>query len=219
LKTIRVYFKKLGRIKYISHLDINRCIQRAIKRSGLPVWYTEGFNPHIFLSFALPLSLGFESECESFDIRLIEDVCDSEVIIKLNSMLPDGLKAFEVTEPVMKPEKIAYAKYSIKLFFENYELNLIKDKFIRFLNGDSIIVVKKTKKGEKEVDLKPLFSCSDIATTEKSLDFELTIASGNTVNINPLLLIDEFCKINNIVYSSYQITRTAILAENMENFK
>jgi len=81
--TVRVFWKKEGRIKYISHLDINRCMARALKRSRLPVWHTLGFNPHIYTTFALPLALGYESECESVDFRLTEQVPMQEVVDRL----------------------------------------------------------------------------------------------------------------------------------------
>lgn len=69
-RTVRVTFRKLGRARYISHLDVNRTMTRALRRAGLPVWYTEGFNRHPYLTFASPLSLGFEGERETMDIRL-----------------------------------------------------------------------------------------------------------------------------------------------------
>ena len=72
--TVRAFYRKEGRIKYISHLDMNRCISRDLKRSGLPVWHTLGFNSHIYLTFALPLSLGYESLCDSFDFRLTREM-------------------------------------------------------------------------------------------------------------------------------------------------
>ena len=68
-KEARVFYTKTGRAKYISHLDVTRCFQRALQRAGLSVWYTEGFNPHSYLTFTLPLSLGYESLCESMDKR------------------------------------------------------------------------------------------------------------------------------------------------------
>ena len=68
LLRVRAIFEKTGRSKYISHLDLNRCMLRTFRRSGLPIWYTEGFNPHLYYAFALALSLGFESSCEIFGI-------------------------------------------------------------------------------------------------------------------------------------------------------
>ena len=91
MKTVRVFFAKEGRLKYISHLDVTRCLARVFKRSRLPIWYTQGFNPHAYLTFALPLPLGVESCCESFDFRLTEEVSCEEVTDRLNAVLPDDI--------------------------------------------------------------------------------------------------------------------------------
>ena len=84
----RVFYSKTGRLKYISHLDVNRLMQRALKRSGLPVWYTEGFNPHIYITFALPLALGLESFYEVMDFRLTAELSEKEIIRRLHTALP-----------------------------------------------------------------------------------------------------------------------------------
>ena len=67
--TVRISFKKKNEASYISLLDMQRVMQRVLKRSGLPVWHTLGFNPHIYMTFACPLSLGQESECECVDVK------------------------------------------------------------------------------------------------------------------------------------------------------
>ena len=77
MREVRLRFSKTGRLKYISHLDINRAMSRALKRAGIPLWYTEGFNPHPYMSFSLPLSLGVESLCESVDLRQNHSICKS----------------------------------------------------------------------------------------------------------------------------------------------
>ena len=88
METVRVFFAKEGRLKYISHLDVTRCLARVFHRCGLPIWYTQGFNPHAYLTFALPLPLGVESRCESFAFRLTEEVNYEEVRDRLNAVLP-----------------------------------------------------------------------------------------------------------------------------------
>ena len=67
--TVRISFEKKNEASYISLLDLQRVMQRVLKRSGLPVWHTLGFNPHIYMTFACPLSLGQESECECVDVK------------------------------------------------------------------------------------------------------------------------------------------------------
>ena len=96
---VRTVFEKKGRAKYISHLDLNRFMMRAFRRSGLPIWYTEGFNPHPYATFALALSLGFESEYEIMDFSLTEGVSFGKVKKILNEILPEGLKIVYVMTP------------------------------------------------------------------------------------------------------------------------
>lgn len=114
MKSTRIWFHKFGTAKYISHLDLNRCVARAFHKAKLPMWYTEGFNPHAFVTFALPLSLGVEGKHESMDIRLLEDMPKEEIIHRLNDALPKDIRVYDVTEPQMKPGKIAYADYEIR---------------------------------------------------------------------------------------------------------
>ena len=73
MKNVRLFYSKTGRLKFISHLDMTRFMSRIITRSKIPVWYTEGFNQHVYMNFALPLSLGFESVYEVVDFRLNDD--------------------------------------------------------------------------------------------------------------------------------------------------
>ena len=108
MQTIRLWFKKEGLAKYISHLDLVRCMARALKRSGLPVWYTQGFNPHIYLTFAQPLSLGQESECEIMQFRLVEELPLNEVKDRLNAALPAGLQVLAAALPHLLPFLAAF---------------------------------------------------------------------------------------------------------------
>ena len=111
--TVRVWFTKTGRAKYISHLDLNRCMTRAVQHAKIPLWYTEGFNPHPFLTFALPLSLGIDGVRESMDLRLVEEISKEELIRTVNEGLPEDIRLFDVTAPTMKPGKIAYGDYCL----------------------------------------------------------------------------------------------------------
>ena len=116
MKNVRVWFTKSGRAKYISHLDLNRVMLRAVHRAKLPIWYTEGFNRHPFITFALPLSLGYTGMRESMDMRLLEEDYPSEEIkAAFNRCLPDGIRVVDITEPKMKPAAIALADFEIRL--------------------------------------------------------------------------------------------------------
>ena len=143
LKPVRIWFTKDNECKYISHLDLNRVVMRALHKSKLNIWHTEGFNPHPFVTFALPLSLGFKGVKETMDIKLLDDDYNKEEIISaLNNCLPSGIKVYDVTEPVMKAGKITFAEFSIKLNCENTNTTVITEKLSNFFASDKIEIEK-----------------------------------------------------------------------------
>ena len=176
----RVFFSKTERAKYISHLDLSGVMQRAIRRTKLPVWYTEGYNPRMYTQFMLPLSLGQEGIREAMDFRLLEEIPHSEVTDRINSMLPLDIRIIETAVPVCKNTDIASAEYEITA-------ELDKEKFLKFCSSEKIITEKKTKKGITEIDLKPC-----ILGLEVSDKIRLKLPAGNDFNINPQLLLDTY---------------------------
>lgn len=183
---VRLFFTKLDRAKYISHLDMNRCMSRAIKRAGLPVWYTGGFNPHMYLTFPLPLSLGCESVYECVDLKMTQKVDFDQMVSRLNACLPPDIQVFSAGEQKMDQKEIAWADYEI--CFRNEDG--LKEKLTSFFNQQEIKVIKKTKKGEKEIDLKPHFSLVSMEEKEGKLVAMMRFATGIELNINPTLLLD-----------------------------
>lgn len=183
---VRLFFTKLDRAKYISHLDMNRCMSRAIKRAGLPVWYTGGFNPHMYLTFPLPLSLGCESVYECVDLKMTQKVDFDQMVSRLNACLPPDIQVFSAGEQKMDQKEIAWADYEI--CFRNEDG--LKEKLTSFFNQQEIKVIKKTKKGEKEIDLKPHFSLVSTEEKEGKLVAVMRFATGIELNINPTLLLD-----------------------------
>ena len=183
---IRLFFTKLDRAKYISHLDMNRCMSRAIKRAGLPVWYTGGFNPHMYLTFPLPLSLGCESVYECVDLKMTQKVDFDQMVSCLNACLPPDIQVFSAGEQKMDQKEIAWADYEI--CFRNEDG--LKETLTSFFNQQEIKVIKKTKKGEKEIDLKPHFSLVSMEEKEGKLVAVMRFATGIELNINPTLLLD-----------------------------
>ncbi len=117
MPTARVFYHKFGRARYTSHLDVMRMFTRAFRRSGLPLWHTQGFNPHVYMMFALPLALGYESLCETLDIRLTQEIPFEEVAGRLNAALPYGFMAERAAEPVLDPKEIAFAQYESELLY------------------------------------------------------------------------------------------------------
>ena len=109
MREVRIWFVKRGEARYISHLDLNRFMLRALRRTKLPIWYTEGYNPHPYLTFSLPLSLGFESVCESMDLRIMQDDCSNEEVFRrLSAAMPESLAILKVTDPLMKQKCIRF---------------------------------------------------------------------------------------------------------------
>ena len=151
MREVRLRFSKTGRLKYISHLDINRAMSRALKRAGIPLWYTEGFNPHPYMSFSLPLSLGVESLCESVDLRITGEITNKEIKDRLNSVLPEDLKIVDVYDDFRDNSEIVYSDYVYKFEFADNDLALEKIKNV--LSSDEILALKKGKKGKKRIEI------------------------------------------------------------------
>ncbi len=191
LKNVRIYFKKYDRMKFVSHLDMNRFMSRQLRLSKLPIWYTEGFNPHPYLTFLLPLSLGFESDYEIMDIRLVDDDYPLELVKeKLANVMPDYIDIFDVREPVNKAGKIGYAKYQI--MFNSFSEKL-PQSLSKFLLSEHIYTEKKGKKGNvKTIDLAPKISDFSLDVLDGELMLSITLPAGGADNINPTLLLSAF---------------------------
>lgn len=208
MKSVRVWFSKQGRAVYISHLDMMRCMQRSLKRAGIPIWYTQGFNPHIYLTFALPLSLGYSSDCETMDIRLNEDLPYEELVSRLNNALPPNIRVLRAAEPINKPEAITYADYSITIRAD--DASLLLGQWSRFIDQPVIASDKKTKKGYKEVNLKDYIICAEAKTDEASVTITIRLLAGINENLNPLLIIEAFRRFCDEVSFQAAVRRTAI---------
>ena len=112
----RVFYTKTGRLKYISHLDVNRLMQRALKRSGLPVWYSEGFNPHIYITFALPLALGLESRYEIMDFRLTANLPEKRLPVGFSALCRTEWRCFLLPNRFIKHRMWEQHFFKIEIF-------------------------------------------------------------------------------------------------------
>lgn len=214
MRNIRIFFSKRDRAKYISHLDMTRLFQRAVRRSGITMWYTEGFHPHLYMTFALPLSLGIESDCESVDMRLVDEISLEGVRERLNAVLPLGVTVTDVTDVGMKANTIASSNYAVKV----HSLSKKRDEMIEFLSRDEILMTKKGKAGEKVVNVKPWIYDFEVKENGRDLDLILRLASGNTNTLNPQMLLSVFANEHNVSVDGAFILRTQIFAENGEIF-
>lgn len=218
MKLIRIWFKKDGAAKYISHLDLNRCMTRAVQRSKLPVWHTEGFNPHPFLTFALPLSLGMRSTRESMDVRFLEDVPKEEIVSRLNAALPEGIRVYDAAEPVMKPGQIAFARFDLLFSSDAMDEKTLSSALLEFLMQDEIIVEKRSKSGVKDIDLKQSLHEYHSEPAGKGILFQMVLPAGSTNNVNPSLFADAFEQYISAELDA-DITRVDLLDEKMNSFQ
>lgn len=189
---VRAFYRKEGRARFISHLDLYRTIQRAFARSKLPVWFTEGFNPHIYLTFALPIALGYRGKEETFDFRLTENISNQEAADRLNAVMPEGIVITAVRAPVCKAEEIKEADYTLSFSAKGLSGEALAGKLRSFLEKDVIETQKRTKKGPKTIDLKPAVLRYALTSGETGVTLSLTLPAGIHENINPTLLTDAF---------------------------
>lgn len=190
---VRATFEKRRRAKYISHLDLMRCMTRAFKRAAVPIWYTEGFNPHAYLMFPLALSLGCESGCECMDFRIDGDMTPEEAMQRLNAVLPADLQLTAIAAPVHKHTDIAFADYAVHLRAEApVTAEQLREKWDAFMAQGQILIEKKTKRGTAMIDLKEQVQRCDAETTAKGVALSLRLPAGTSVNVNPSLLTDAF---------------------------
>ncbi len=154
-KTVRIKFRKAGSLQYISHLDLQRTFARVLVRADIPMWYTQGFNPHAKVIFGLPLSVGTESECEFIDLRLDRDISPAEVKNRLNRELTSEMEISEAYEPASKFTDIAWARYEMRLSFAGADRETAA-RLQSLWTTSPLMMTKKTKSGEKEIDIAPL---------------------------------------------------------------
>ena len=216
---VRLFYTKTGSAKYISHLDVMRAFQRALKRSKIDFWYTEGFHPHLYLTFALPLSLGYESVAESVDFRLTAPMPYEEIVHRINAVLPVGFKAIAACRPKMDAKRIRFADYDISFEAEEKDVEQMLADWYRCFDRENVNVIKKTKSGEKEIDIKPHLKLSKLEYKEGKYSFRARLAAGVELNINPDLLFAAFENFAGYRPEGVSVKRTAVYNEKMEKFR
>ena len=217
---VRMSFEKTGMAKFISHLDTVRCITRAMKRANVPIWFTEGFNPHAFLTFAMPLSLGFESLCETVDFRLVDEVDLKELAERVNNALPVDMTVKEIYVYETSPNDIRWAEY--KIIFNNPD-GLLLAQAEKILSSNEIMVMKKGKQGrkkvEKEVNIKEHIKSFKLENDNDKLVLKTILSSGTSININPMLLIGALVKDTETDEQDVDIVKVQSYTDNMEVFR
>ncbi len=188
-KTVRIKFRKVGDLQYISHLDLQRTMARILVRAKLPMWYTQGFNPHAKVTFGLPLSVGTESECEFIDLRVDKDITGEEVKALLNRELTDEMQVLKAYEPESKFADIAWARYDMQLNFAGADATLA-EKLQALYTTAPLNMIKKSKSGEREVDLIPMIREVSVTSPDAGvIRINAVLAAGNVEHLNPELVL------------------------------
>ena len=221
MREIRLRFSKTGQAKYISHLDTNRVFSRAFARAKLNLWFTQGFNPHPYMSFSLPLSLGVESLCENVDIRILDDISNDEVKKRVNDALPLGIRILDVYDDFMDCHEIVYSDYVYKFEFLDNEKALEKIKEV--LQSDTIMAQKKGKQGKrrvlKETDIKQFIEKYSISIRDNQIVLNIRLFAGPDKNLNPSLLFDTIIRLIDMDYEWKSIGRINLLTKDFKEYK
>lgn len=199
---IRIKFRKTGIMKFIGHLDVMRYFQKAIRRADVEICYSGGFSPHQIMSFAAPLGVGITSNGEYVDIEVHSTGTTVEMLERLNAVMAEG---FEIAEYKLLPDTAANAMSSVAAadytltFRPGYEPEEESaeewfKKLTAFFDQPQVMVLKKTKKGEKEMDLKPLIYDLGVIAGNDAAQSQLfmKISTGSASNIKPELLLDAY---------------------------
>lgn len=209
---IRIKFQKTGNVKYIGHLDVMRYFQKLFRRAGIDIKYTKGFHPHPIMSFASPLGVGMESEGEYLDLEVHTTLPPQDAVSVCNAASVDGIR---LTEYVILPDdaKNAMSQVSAADYLYIFQEHIpdaakqtgLQEKLAAYLAQPSIMVMKKTKKSEKEIDIRP--GIFRMEWCEKQPGFFLQLSAGSVQNIKPELVLDDFFSFAGEAFDPYDFRR------------
>lgn len=190
----RIKFRKYGAMKFIGHLDIMRFFQKVMRRADIPIAFTGGFSPHMIMSFANPLGVGVTSDGEYFDIELTEEIDMNAAVERMNQVMVEGIDIVNMV-PISDEKKrtgmtiVAAADYLSSVKNNAFPPNW-KERADAFMAQDGICVTKKTKKSEKEVDIKPMIYKFEVQDDS----IYMQVAAGSVSNLKPELVMQAFSK-------------------------
>lgn len=211
---VRIKFSKQGVLKYIGHLDTMRFFQKLMRRSEIPIAYSAGMSPHQIMSFALPLGIGDESLGEYLDIELTESVNSSKAVNVLNNNCPEGIQILSFKE---LPEKAVNAMASV--YAADYCISVRDDfamsysgKISEFFSLNNIVTIKKTKKNEQEIDIRPFVFSYEF----KDNKLYLRLKCGSVDHTKPELVLKAFCEYVSCEYNDnlFKILRLDLLTDS-----
>jgi len=224
--TLRVKFKKLGSLQYISHLDLVRTMHKIIVRAKLPLWYTEGFNPKPKMIFAAPLSIGTESVTEYMDLRLIDDISPEEAMRRLNANMTDEMQVLEAYYTETKQTELKWLSYSIDIKTAGADEALAKS-CEELLLSPTVTVTKKGKPTDapKEMNIRPLIHSVECSFREGKIHVDCILSADASAFLNPEYVIKALKKHLGILSDpvltneAYSIMRNEAFREDMTPFR
>ena len=223
-KALRFRFSRGHELKYIAHLDILRVFERAIKRAKIPVAYTQGFNPRQKLVFGLPMSIGLTSESEFADIELSEIMEPREFIAQLNKGLPEGLKVEEAISGNTRDNimnQITAARYEIVFEVKQPRSRFEIDTIIYdLLSEEEISVIKKSKKGPRPINIRPLIYSMSAEKVDASIfKIKAFLSAGAENNLRADLLMQAFSQETKLEIEIVSMHRKALYASTYNEWK
>ena len=220
---IRLKFYKRGSLAYIAHLDLVRTVTKVLVRAGIPVRYSEGFNPHPKLSFATAMSIGLESDCEFLDIRMAKTVDAEALRLAFNASLTEELQATEAYVPETKFTDIVYSSYRMTLVTEGAD-EALAARCHEALNESPLTVFKRSKSGDKDTDISASIKEASCRFENGALVIDAVLTADSAGFLNPEYLITHLktrCGVlcGNPMQERYMILRTGLYRADMTPFR
>ena len=176
----RLLFEKRGDAVYLSHLDLMRVFQRAFKRADILIWHSQGFSPRAYVSIALPLPVGMESRCEILDFEIEDGAVELPALAgRLNAVLPAGIRVLSAYESARKVKELTRLQAEVTLEYDGGIPEGAQQALGAFFARESIVITKHSKKGDKEVDIKPLLHSLEMtARNQNELRLVCVLSAG-----------------------------------------
>lgn len=206
---IRIKYAKTGVLRFIGHLDVMRYFQKAIRRAGLDVAYSQGYSPHQLITFAAPLGLGVTSEGEYFDAEMNTVTSSADMVERLNQTMVPGMEIKNIVA-LQEGAKTAMAAVAASDYLVKIRKGYLEEAggTTAFLSGvsefyaqDIIEVVKVSKTRETRLDIKPFIY--DIHVQEDSL--YMLLSTGSVDNIKPELVMEAMCEFLGLEYQKQAV--------------
>ena len=216
---LRMRFSKTGRAIWLSHLDLMRTMQRAFLRAGYPLKYSEGFNPHAQISILLPLRVGCASECELMDFQLTEDADLAALPARLSAVLPEGIVVHEAYEAGTKAKYLKWLRVTGRYEYDARDGAAMAARLAEFYARPAIVITRKTKRGEGEMDLVPAIRALRAEAGERRVTVDAVI-SAQEPTLNPDHLVAALRqRAPDLAPDFAAFTRREVYLENGEVFR